>query len=109
MPHPPEYALEIRKRRRLGALNRGACFNAMLNGWDNQRQTFQVLKQDRFIASCASWNDFWQRAKKLPTNGEKGAVFERLTQLYLQTTPDIKPNFGMFGHSVRYRPPSEDD
>ena len=44
---------------------------------------------DRFIASCVSWNDFWERTKKLPTDREKGAVFERLTQLYLQTTPDL--------------------
>lgn len=46
--------------------------------------------QDRFIASCASWSDFWERAKKLSTTGEKGAVFERLTQLYLQTTPEYR-------------------
>ena len=46
--------------------------------------------QDRFIASCASWSDFWERAKKLPTDREKGAVFERLTQLYLQTTPEYQ-------------------
>jgi predicted helicase len=45
---------------------------------------------DRFIASCSSWGNFWERAKKLPTGGEKGAVFERLTQLYLQTTPEYQ-------------------
>ena len=45
---------------------------------------------DSFIAACASWSDFWERAKKLPTDGEKGAVFERLTQLYLQTTPEYQ-------------------
>jgi hypothetical protein len=28
--------------------------------------------------------------KKLPTDGEKGAVFERLTQIYLQTTPEYQ-------------------
>jgi len=49
-----------------------------------------VLWPDRFIASCSSWRDFWQRAKQLPTKGEKGAVFERLTQLYLQTTPEYQ-------------------
>jgi len=47
-----------------------------------------VRKQDRFIASCASWSDFWERTKKLPTDSEKGAAFERLTQLYLQTAPE---------------------
>jgi predicted helicase len=45
---------------------------------------------DRFITSCSSWDDFWQRAKKLPTDREKGVVFERLTQLYLQTTPEYR-------------------
>ena len=49
-----------------------------------------MLWPDRFIASCSSWRDFWQRAKQLPTKGEKGAVFERLTQLYLQTTPEYQ-------------------
>jgi superfamily II DNA or RNA helicase len=45
---------------------------------------------DRFIGSCYSWDDFYERAKKLPTEGEKGAVFERLTQLYLQTCPEYR-------------------
>jgi superfamily II DNA or RNA helicase len=44
--------------------------------------------QDRLIASCASWNEFWERTNKLSTDGKKGAAFERLTQLYLQTTPE---------------------
>jgi len=42
---------------------------------------------DRFIVSCASWDDFYERTKALPADS-KGAVFERLTQLYLQTTPE---------------------
>jgi predicted helicase len=46
--------------------------------------------QDRLIASCASWNEFWERANKLSTDGKKGAAFERLTQLYLQTTPEYR-------------------
>src|SRR5882724_4261366 len=45
---------------------------------------------DRFIASCTSWDDFFDRAKKLPSQAKKGAVFERLTQLYLQTTPEYR-------------------
>jgi predicted helicase len=49
-----------------------------------------VLWPDRFIASCSSWRDFWERAKQLQTKGEKGTVFERLTQLYLQTTPEYQ-------------------
>jgi hypothetical protein len=45
---------------------------------------------DRLIASCRSWNDFWEGAKKLSFTSEKGAAFERLTQLYLQTTPEYQ-------------------
>jgi hypothetical protein len=44
---------------------------------------------DRFIASCRSWDDFWDRATKL-SNTEKGIAFERLTQLYLQTAPEYR-------------------
>jgi superfamily II DNA or RNA helicase len=46
--------------------------------------------QDRLIASCASWNEFWERTKKLSTEDKKGAAFERLTQLYLQSTPEYR-------------------
>src|SRR5215472_4243116 len=42
---------------------------------------------DRFIVSCDSWDDFWDQTKRLASKAEKGAVFERLTQLYLQTAP----------------------
>ncbi|HKF09697.1 MAG TPA: DEAD/DEAH box helicase family protein [Xanthobacteraceae bacterium] len=42
---------------------------------------------DRFIVSCDSWYDFWDQTKRLASKAEKGAVFERLTQLYLQTAP----------------------
>jgi superfamily II DNA or RNA helicase len=48
------------------------------------------MHPDRFIASCTSWDNFYERAKKLSTGGEKGAVFERLTQLYLQTKPEYR-------------------
>jgi predicted helicase len=49
-----------------------------------------VNRQDRFIAACNSCSDFYERIKKLSASGEKGAVFERLTQLYLQTTPEYR-------------------
>lgn len=45
---------------------------------------------DRFIASCTSWDEFYERTKALSTRRAKGAVFERLTQLYLQTTPEYR-------------------
>jgi predicted helicase len=47
-------------------------------------------REDRFIAACNSWSEFWERAKKLPSKSEKGAVFERLTQLYLEVTPEYR-------------------
>ena len=46
-----------------------------------------IKTADRFLKSCASWDEFWERAKPLSTTA-KGAAFERLTQLYLQTTPE---------------------
>jgi len=49
-----------------------------------------MLRPDRFIASCASWTEFWEGAKRLSSTSEKGVVFERLTQLYLQTVPEYQ-------------------
>jgi superfamily II DNA or RNA helicase len=49
----------------------------------------QMLSPDRFIASCRSWSDFWDRAREL-SKIEKGRAFERLTQLYLQTVPEYR-------------------
>jgi superfamily II DNA or RNA helicase len=49
-----------------------------------------MLRPDRFIASCASWSEFWEGTKGLSSTKEKGDVFERLTQLYLQTTPEYQ-------------------
>src|SRR5215813_8542612 len=49
-----------------------------------------MTNADRFIASCKSWGDFYGRTKTLSTQGAKGAAFERLTQLYLQTTPEYR-------------------
>ena len=49
-----------------------------------------MFRPDRFISSCASWNDFWEGAKRLSSTSDKGAAFERLTQLYLQTVPEYR-------------------
>jgi predicted helicase len=49
-----------------------------------------LQRPDRLIAFCSSWSEFWKRARSLPTKGEKGAVFERLVQLYLQTAPEYQ-------------------
>jgi hypothetical protein len=37
-----------------------------------------MISPDRFIASCNSWDDFWDSAKSLSAS-EKGIAFERLT------------------------------
>src|SRR6476646_7452134 len=49
-----------------------------------------MLRPDRFFASFASLSEFWGGAKRLSSTSEKGAVFERLTQLYLQTAPEYQ-------------------
>src|SRR6476659_769196 len=49
-----------------------------------------MLRPDRFIASCASWREFWEGTKRLSSTSEKGVLFERLTQLYLQTVPEYQ-------------------
>jgi predicted helicase len=49
-----------------------------------------MFRSDRFISACACWSDFWEKAKTLSSKTEKGAAFERLTQLYLQTVPEYR-------------------
>src|SRR6516225_6129795 len=49
-----------------------------------------MVSPDRFIASCNSWDDFWEQTKGLASDTEKGRVFERLVQLYLQITPEYR-------------------
>jgi superfamily II DNA or RNA helicase len=46
-------------------------------------------RTDRSIASCSSWEEFWQRATQL-SEAETGRTFERLVQLYLQTAPEYR-------------------
>ena len=55
------------------------------------RKVRRETNPDRFIASCKLWDDFYQHTKGLSAGGEKGAVFERLTQLY--TTPEYRTEF----------------
>src|SRR4029077_20413068 len=56
----------------------------------HQTQRYRMPRPDRFIASCASWSEFWEAAKRLSSKKEKGDAFERLTQLYLQTAPEYQ-------------------
>jgi predicted helicase len=48
-----------------------------------------MLPPDRVIASCNSWDDFWERTKGFASDAA-GAAFERLVQLYLQTAPEYR-------------------
>jgi superfamily II DNA or RNA helicase len=48
------------------------------------------MRPDRFIESCNSWDDFWNRTRALSGASGKGSAFERLTQLYLQTAPEYR-------------------
>jgi predicted helicase len=42
-------------------------------------------QEDRLIVACRSWDDFVQQLEAIPLPKRRGDVFERLTQLYLQT------------------------
>lgn len=46
--------------------------------------------EDWLIAKCHSWDDFAREVKTLGTTKQRGDVFERLTQLYLQVDPTYK-------------------
>ena len=42
------------------------------------------------ILTCSNWNDFFERVSVLENTKEKGDVFERFTQLYLQAAPKYR-------------------
>jgi hypothetical protein len=60
---------------------------------------------DRYIASCPSWEVFWQRTTRLST-AEMGRAFERLVQLYLQTEPEYRTILRHVWTSARCPPAS---
>ena len=47
---------------------------------------------DTLISKCRSWDEFVELVNALPKtkNKEKGDLFERLTQVYLQTQPTYR-------------------
>lgn len=54
---------------------------------------FRSVGVDRFITGFSAWEPFFDATSKLPTSApgglpDKGKVFERLTQLYLKTSPE---------------------
>jgi predicted helicase len=56
----------------------------------NTSKANRMLHPDLFIGSCTAWSEFWEGTKQLSSTSDKGAVFERLTQLYLQTAPEYQ-------------------
>ncbi len=42
------------------------------------------------ILFSSNWNDFFERVSVLENTKEKGDVFERFTQLYLQAVPKYR-------------------
>ena len=46
-------------------------------------------RTDRYILSCPTWDEFYRRTGSL-SEADKGRIFERLVQLYLQTTPEYR-------------------
>ena len=45
---------------------------------------------DTKIAACASWEEFCVLANSQENEKDKGDLFERLTQIYLQTHPTYR-------------------
>jgi hypothetical protein len=45
---------------------------------------------DQIIAEARCWDDFWITLRGLDSGSKRGAAFERLTQLYLQTAPEYR-------------------
>ena len=54
--------------------------------WLARNREKTTISPDHLITQCSSWDQFLDRTRNL-TKKQKGAAFERLTQLYLQTDP----------------------
>ena len=48
---------------------------------------------DTKISGCKNWPEFRQLASQQKTEKDKGDLFERLTQLYLQTATEYQTKF----------------
>src|SRR6516225_4301720 len=46
-------------------------------------------RTDRYILSCPTWDEFYRQTGAL-SKANKGRIFERLVQLYLQTAPEYR-------------------
>ena len=49
-----------------------------------------ILNPNHFIIECADWDTFFERVSALDSSQEKGLLFDRLTQLFLQVTPKYR-------------------
>ena len=48
------------------------------------------MTSNDLILACSNWDDFFERFSVLEKTKEKGDVFERFTQLYLQMAPKYR-------------------
>ena len=48
------------------------------------------MNPNDLILACSNWDAFFERVSSLEKTKEKGDVFERFTQLYLQTAPKYR-------------------
>ena len=48
------------------------------------------MNPNDLILSSSNWDDFFERVSVLENTKEKGDVFERCTQLYLQAAPKYR-------------------
>ena len=48
------------------------------------------MTSNDLILGCSNWDAFFERVSALEKTKEKGDVFERFTQLYLQTAPKYR-------------------
>ena len=48
------------------------------------------MNPNDIILSSSNWDDFFERVSVLENTKEKGDVFERFTQLYLQAAPKYR-------------------
>jgi hypothetical protein len=62
-----------------------------------------MCSADYFIASCKSWDEFWDNAKALGSKTEKGRVFERLNNSIYRSRLNTAPNSKTYGCCVTYR------
>ena len=51
------------------------------------------FQPNEFISKYPDWDSFFENASKIESSSEKGILFERLTQLFLQVSPKYRSKF----------------